>query len=203
MLLMRSCLLLLTLLLSSSLLAGGYSTLSNRVAPVVAADKIEVTSIFSYGCPFCYQLETLLEAWAVGLPDDVQVVHLPAVFNPQWEHLARAYYVMEGLEITDQAHMRLFDRIHQDKANLNSQRALRNFFADLGVSAEEVDDLYSSFGVNSAIQRDTARLGSFRVSGVPALVVDGRYVIDGRSAGGLDKMLQVADQLIEQVRKQR
>ncbi len=203
MLLIRSCLLLVTLLLSSSLLASGYSTLNEPVRPQVAADKVEVTSIFSYTCPFCYQLEPQLETWALGLDDDVELVYLPAAFNAQWEHLARAFYIMDALDIKDQAHMALFDRIHQDRANLNSQRALRNFFADFGIDGQEVDRLYSSFGVESQLNRDKSRLRAYRITGVPALVIDGRYVVDGNSAGSLSNMLRVAEDLIEQVRQQR
>lgn len=201
--LLRTGLLLLTIGFSSHLLANGYTTLNDRVRPQVSSEKIEVTSIFSYTCPYCYQLEPQLETWAAGLADDVEVVHLPAAFNSQWEHLARAYYIMDALEITNQAHMSLFDKIHQERANLGSQRALRNFFADFGVTGEEVDQLYSSFGVESRVRQDKSRLRSYRVTGVPALIIDGQYVVDGNSAGSLSNMLRVADDLIEQVRSNR
>jgi len=200
---LRTVLLLLLVAFSTSLLADSYTTLNDRVRPQVGSDKIEVTSVFSYTCPYCYQLEPQLEAWAAGLADDVEVVHLPAAFNSQWEHLARAYYIMDALDIKDQAHMALFDKIHQEKANLGSQRALRNFFADFGVDGEEVDQLYSSFGVESRVRQDKSRLRSYRISGVPALVIDGQYIVDGNSAGSLSNMLRVADDLIEQVRANR
>jgi len=199
----RTCLLFLTLSLSGGLLAQGFTTLNDRVRPQVSSDKIEVVSIFSYTCPFCYQLEPQLENWSAQLPDDVEVVHLHAAFNSQWEHLARAHHIMDALEITDQAHMALFDKIHQQRANLGSQRALRHFFADFGVSGEEVDQLYSSFGVESRVRQEKSRLRSYRVTGVPALVIDGQYVVDGNSAGSLSNMLEVASELINEVRSQR
>ncbi|WP_404415514.1 thiol:disulfide interchange protein DsbA/DsbL [Marinospirillum sp.] len=201
--LLRTGLLLLLVSLSGNLLADGYKTLDDRVRPQVNSDKIEVTAIFSYTCPYCYQLEPQLQTWSESLPDDVEVVHLPAAFNAQWEHLARAYYILDALDMTEQAHMALFDRIHQDNANLGSERALRNFFADFGVSGEEVDQLYSSFGVESRVKQDTARLRNYKVTGVPALVIDGQYVVDGNSAGSLGNMLKVADDLIAQVRANR
>lgn len=199
----RICLLFVALSLSGSLLAQGFTTLNDRVRPQVSSEKIEVVSVFSYTCPFCYQLEPQLETWSTQLPDDVEVVHLHAAFNSQWEHLARAYYIMDALDITDQAHMALFDKIHRDNANLSSQRALANFFADFGIEADEVDQLYSSFGVESQVRRDTSRLRAYRITGVPALVVDGQYVIDGNSAGSLSAMLEVADEVIDKVRSQR
>ncbi|SFC30550.1 thiol:disulfide interchange protein DsbA [Marinospirillum celere] len=203
MFLFRALLLSLIAILSSNAIAEGYTTLNERVRPQVGGDKIEVTSIFSYTCPFCYQLEPQIEIWALDLAEDVELVHLPASFNAQWEHLARGYYIMEALDLTEQAHMALFDKIHQDRANMGSQRALRNFFADFGVDGDEVDSLYSSFGIESQIRQDKSRLRSYRVTGVPALIVDGQYVIDGNSAGSLENMLRVADERIESVRNSR
>lgn len=199
----RSLLLILLTLACTPLFAQGYKTLSDRVPVHVKADQIEVTAIFSYTCPYCYQLEPQLLAWSEKQPADVKVVHLPAAFNAQWEHLARGYYIMDALEITDKAHMAMFDAIHRDKTNLGSQRAMNQFFERFGIKAEETESLYSSFGVESRLRQDTARLRGYRVTGVPALVVDGRYVIDGNSAGSLPNMLKVADQLIEQVRASR
>ncbi len=183
--------------------AQGYTTLNERAPVQVAADKIEVTSVFSYTCPYCYQLEPLVQTWSTQQKDDVEVVYLPAAFNKQWEHLARAHYIMDALNITEQAHMPMFNAIHQENANLASQRALENFFERYGVESAKTNQLYTSFGVESRLRQDISRLKAYRITGVPALVIDGRYVIDGNSAGSLSNMLKVADQLIEEIRKNR
>lgn len=199
---LRSLVLMLSMV-SLPLFAQGYITLSDRAPLQVAADKIEVTSVFSYTCPYCYQLEPLLQTWSSKQDSDVQVVHLPAAFNKQWEHLARAYYIMDALKLSEQAHMPLFNAIHQENANLASQRALEQFFARYGVEAKQVNQLYSSFGVESRLRQDIARLKAYRITGVPALVIDGRYVIDGNSAGSLANMFKVADQLVNEIRSKR
>ncbi|WP_162299668.1 thiol:disulfide interchange protein DsbA/DsbL [Marinospirillum perlucidum] len=202
--LMRRCFLLIAfLLLTGPVFAEGYTTLGDRVRPQVADDKIEVTAIFSYTCPHCYRLEPQLEAWAQTLPEDVELVRLPASFNQQWEHRSRAYYIMEALGIFEEAHMPFFHAIHRDGQNMGSVDALSEFFADYGVSAQEVEDTYSSFGVDRRVQRDTARLRNFGVASVPTLIVDGQYQVDGRSAGSLSNMIRVADQLIQEVRSNR
>lgn len=196
-------LLLMLCLVSFQALAQGYTTLSNRAPLQVAADKIEVTSVFSYTCPYCYQLEPLVQAWSTQQAADVELVYLPAAFNKQWEHLARAHYIMDALNLTEQAHLPLFNALHQENVNLSSQRALGKFFERYGIESEKTSQLYTSFGVESRLRQDIARLRAYQVTGVPALVIDGRYVIDGNSAGGLANMLKVADQLIEEIRKNR
>jgi len=190
-------------LLSLELFAQGYTTLKDQAPLQAAPDKIEVTAVFSYTCPYCYQLEPLLQTWEAQQKADVEVVHLPAAFNKQWEHLARAHYIMDALDLTDKAHMALFNAIHQENANLGSQRALGKFFERYGIENETVNKLYTSFGVESRLRQDLSRLRAYHITGVPALVIDGRYVIDGKSAGGLAKMLTVADELIADLRKSR
>lgn len=200
--LFRSLLLLLCFF-SLEAFAQGYTTLNERAPVQVTADKIEVTSVFSYTCPYCYQLEPLVQAWSTQQKDDVEVVYLPAAFNKQWEHLARAHYIMDALNITEQAHMPMFNALHQENTNLASQRALEKFFERYGVESAKTNQLYTSFGVESRLRQDISRLRAYRITGVPALVIDGRYVVDGNSAGSLSNMLKVADQLIEEIRKNR
>ncbi len=199
----RGLVLLAVSLLASQAMAQGYTTLKNPAPLQVAADKIEVTAVFSYTCGYCYQLEPPLQTWTLKQQADVQIVKLPAAFNKQWEHLARAYYIMDALNLTEQAHMGLFNAIHQENANLGSQRALGNFFERYGIKSEQTEQLYTSFGVDSRLRQDLARLKAYRITGVPALVIDGRYVINGQSAGSLENMLVVADKLINEIRNTR
>lgn len=199
----RGLVLLVVSLVTSQVMAQGYTTLKDPAPLQVAADKIEVTAVFSYTCGYCYQLEPQLQVWALKQQADVQIVKLPAAFNKQWEHLARGYYIMDVLNLTEQAHMALFNAIHQQNANLASQRALGNFFEQYGIKSDQTEQLYTSFGVESRLRQDVARLKAYRITGVPALVIDGRYVIDGNSAGSLENMLVVADKLINQIRESR
>lgn len=200
---LRGLVLLLVSFIALPAMAQGYTTLNERAPLQVAAEKIEVAAVFSYTCPYCYQLEPLLQTWMLKQQADVQVVHLPAAFNKQWEHLARAYYIMDALNLTQQAHLPLFNAIHQEKTNLSSQRALEVFFERYGIKKDQVNQLYTSFGVESRLRQDIARLKTYRLTGVPALVIDGQYVIDGNSAGSLENMLKVAEQLIIEIRKTR
>ena len=77
---------------------------------------------------------------------------------------------------------------------------IAEFFSNYGVSEEEAKDALTSFGVKSQINRAHATMRAYKLMGVPALVVDGRYVITPSSAGSLENMPQIASALIEQVR---
>lgn len=194
-----------TLLLSLPAWAQGYTQLAQPVETQVAASKIEVAVIFSYICPFCFELEPLLQAWTLQQAEDVEVVHLPAAFNSTWEHFARAYYIAEALDQLEPLHMALFEAFHvkNQRQTLGSMAGLQRFFARYGIDEQSVASLYHSFSIDNQLRRDSARLREAQIRAVPILMIDGRYLIDGRSAQGLHNIPGVADQLIERIRQQR
>jgi thiol:disulfide interchange protein DsbA len=54
--------------------------------------------------------------------------------------------------------------------------------------------------VNSQMKRGDQRIRSFKIGGVPTLIINGKYVVDATSAGSQEGMLEVADYLIKQER---
>ena len=159
--------------------------------------------MFSYTCGYCFQLEPRLATWQKTLPEDVKVYRLHAAFNKQWEHFARAHYVMDALQLTEEAHWPFFLAIHEQNANLASQQAVNRFFANYQVESSKVEGLYTSFGVNNRVAQDLTHLRHYKITGVPALVINGKYVINGETAGGLPQMLEVASKLITQLRENK
>ena len=53
-----------------------------------------------------------------------------------------------------------------------------------------------SFSVESGVQRSIVMQGRYALRGVPALIVNGRFLVSGSTAGGYPKVLEVADALI-------
>jgi thiol:disulfide interchange protein DsbA len=53
------------------------------------------------------------------------------------------------------------------------------------------------------VKQAEARARSYKVTGTPEMVVDGKYHISARLAGGQPEMLKVADYLIAKIRAER
>jgi thiol:disulfide interchange protein DsbA len=168
--------------------------------PTSSGDRIEVLELFWYGCPHCYDLEPELAAWASKQPGDVAFVRVPAILGPSWELMARGYYTAELLGVLDQIHQPLFERMHKQKKPIRTPAELRDFFIQQGVSAEDFDNTFASFAVVTKTNRARQAPRMYGISGVPALVVNGKYLATARLAGGNAKMLEVVDYLIEQER---
>lgn len=192
-----------TLAMAAPVAGEDYEVLDSPVKTSVDEGQIEVTEVFWYGCPHCYNLEEPLNAWVADLPDDVTFQRVPATMGETWVKHARAFYAAEQLGILDEIHSDFFDAIHQEGEQLTEPDQIAAFFSDYGVSEEEARDALNSFGVKSQVNQAHAKVRAYQLMGVPALVVDGRYVITPGSAGSLANMPQIADALVEQVRNEQ
>lgn len=195
--------LLLLLLLFSSLLKAepetdiGYETIT-PAQPTQNPDKIEVIEFFWYGCPHCYTLEPLLEEWVKNLPDNVQFIRQPAVFNKVYGQHAKAYFTAEALGVVDKVHADFFDAIQNKKQKLTSEDQLAEFFAAHGVDEKEFRAAYNSFLVDTKMRQASSMGPRYGITGVPALIINGKYKTNGRLAKSHENMIKVTNQLIEQ-----
>jgi len=200
-LLMMSMSLLATLSWAQEYREGEHYFKLDYPVKTVAEDKIEVVEAFGYPCPHCNSFEPLLEKWRSQQGEDVAFVGLPVVFGRSWEPLARAYYVAELSGKIEDTHQAMFDAVHLQRKRFRSVEDLADFYVPLGIEKEKFIKLYDSFAVNMKLKQGESRLRSYGITGVPAMVVNGKYRITAGSAGGHEEMLKVVDYLIEQERK--
>ncbi|HEC13545.1 MAG TPA: thiol:disulfide interchange protein DsbA/DsbL [Acidiferrobacteraceae bacterium] len=176
-----------------------YAVLS-QPQPVDAEKKIEVRELFWYGCPHCFNLEPILNAWIKKKPKDVAFVRTPAVLRKDWAPLARAFYTFEALGVTNQLHGKLFDAIHLRKQHLNSANSIADFAAKNGIDRDKFLNTYKSFGVDSAFRKAQILGRKYEADGVPTIIVDGRYRTTATMAGSHEQLMQVVDFLVNKSR---
>lgn len=178
---------------------GKYQKVENP-QPVAVPGKIEVMEVFLYSCPHCYSLEPLIEQWQQSLPEDVNFVRLPAVFRDDSVPYAKAYYIMELLKLGKGTHGALFSRIHKNQQNLNDPVALQKFFTLEGVEKEKFEENYNSFTIDLLVRKAAELTRGYRISAVPTIVVNGKYLVTANLAGGQEQMIKVVDELIAKER---
>jgi thiol:disulfide interchange protein DsbA len=162
------------------------------------ASKVEVVEVFSYACVHCFNFDPMIESWKERQDENVDFFRLPAIFSADWELLAQSFYAAESLGVTDQVHMPMFEGIHVKNQDLRRVPLLVDLFeSSADVSEEDFNTAYNSFSVRSRVQQAKAKGRAYRVTGVPSLVVNGKYLIDGRMAGSNTKMLEVVDYLVK------
>lgn len=160
-------------------------------------DKIEVREFFWYGCPHCYKMESFLKPWLVNKPKDVEFIRTPGVLNRNWEVHARAFYAVQSLGFLEKTHNDLFDAIHNKKRKLDTQKALAEFYKGYGVDTKTFNKKYKSFDVTTEIRQADALARVYRLMGVPAVIINGKYVTNAKQAKSYERWMQVVDYLID------
>jgi len=175
-----------------------------RLTPPVATSspgKIEVIEFFWYGCPHCNAFEPALDAWSKALPADVAFRRVPAAFNESWVPHQRIFYALESLDLLGTMHRKVFYAIHAQRMRLDKPADITAFMAANGVDAAKFGQAYDSFSVQSKVRQATQLTNAYKIDGVPALGVQGRFYTSGPLAGSNERSLLVADYLIERSRK--
>lgn len=198
---MNKILVSLLLCFSSLTFAGeGYETVT-PAQPTQNADKIEVIEFFWYGCPHCYSLEPAMNAWLKNKPANVEFIRQPAVFSELWGKHAKIFFTAEALGVTEKVHADLFDAIQNKKQSLTSEDELAQFFAAHGVKDADFRAAFGSFLVDAKMRQAESMAARYGITGVPGLIVNGKYRVTAKAANGQANMLNVVNQLIEQESK--
>jgi len=178
-----------------------YVKLSQPVA-VTGGGKIEVVEFFWYGCPHCNDFEPMLESWAKKLPADVLFRRVPVAFRdePFGAH-QRIYYALETMGLVEAMHRKVFYAIHNDRMKLDKPADIAAFMGKNGVDSAKFLDVFNSFAVQTKARQAKQLSESYKIDGVPALGVHGRFYTSGSLAGSPDRALVVADFLVQQIRK--
>ncbi len=169
--------------------------------PTDTGNKVEVVEIFSYMCGHCNDFEPKVAAWVKQLPPDTQFRRMPVVFGrASWETMARSYYALEALGEIEKIHPKIFAAIHDDNIILQQKDVLTDWIEKQGLDRKKFSAAYDSFSMGGKIQRSNQRAQSYGITGVPSMVIDGKYMISTAQSGNYENMLKTADELLKQVR---
>jgi thiol:disulfide interchange protein DsbA len=179
-----------------------YTVINPPIPTDSPSGKIEVVEFFWYECPHCYELEPVLEKWIAKLPQDVEFRRVPATFNERWNISARVFFALESMGLLAKLHKPLFDAIHKDRLKVTDERQLNDWLQRQGVDTAKFQATYKSFAVESRLKRSQQLVGASKIDGVPALLVNGRYLVAaGGTVGSHERMVAIADSLIAESRK--
>ena len=159
-------------------------------------DKIVVTELFWYGCPHCFRFEPYAEKWKKTLADDVVFEQNPSVLNASWATHARAYYALKLIGQLDLVHAQIFNAIHIKNKRLSNRESIASFVAKFGVDEKQFKDAFNSFPVETKLRKNGKKERQYGVSGVPAIIINGKYITSGSLAGSYSRMLKIMDYLI-------
>ena len=180
-----------------------YLLLEKPAATEAPAGKIEVVEFFWYSCPHCNRFEPQLEEWLKKLPKDVSFRRAPVAFKPDFEPQQRLYFVLESMGKLQELHKKVFYAIHVEKQTLNTAEQVAEWAEKQGLNKAKFVEAYNSFPVVTRVRKATQLQEAYKVDGVPALGIAGRYYTSGALAQTMERALVVTDYVLETIRKTR
>lgn len=181
-----------------------YTVIPNGKPLTPAKGKVVVEEFFNYACPACNAFEPLFAPWVAKLPSWVKVDYVPAAFRPAFVPYAKAFYAAQALGLVKKTQQAVYNAIHKTHKLPGEgmeihDKTIAAFYAHYGVSAKTFLETMHSAAVARKLRLATRHLQQSKVMGTPSLLIDGRYLVRGRTYYG---KLWIAHVLIEKVHKQ-
>jgi protein dithiol oxidoreductase (disulfide-forming) len=179
-----------------------YVRLSQPLPTGAGPGKLEVIEFFWYGCPHCNAFEPALEAWVKQLPADVSFRRVPVAFRaePYGTH-QRIFFALDTLGLVGTMHRKVFYAIHRDRLALDKPADIAAFMGSNGVDAARFMEAFNSFGTQTHVRQANQLVDGYKIDGVPALGIHGRFYTSGPLAGDNERSLAVTDFLLQRLRK--
>jgi thiol:disulfide interchange protein DsbA len=177
-----------------------FRTLKAPAPTDAEAGKIEVVEFFWFGCPHCYSLEPIINAWAKKQPPDVVFRRQHVPFR-EVKH-QQLYFTLQAMgQDNEKVLAAVFAAIHQQRKRMLDPKEMVEVLAPVGVDAKAFNDAFNSFGVRTRQQRANKLADAYELDGVPAIGVNGKYITAPSLAGSNEAALRVVDELIARERK--
>ncbi|MFK7993448.1 MAG: thiol:disulfide interchange protein DsbA/DsbL [Granulosicoccus sp.] len=159
------------------------------------SDKVEVIEYFWFGCPHCFSFEPAINAWKDNKPDYVEFVREAPPLNPSWEAHSRAFYASELMGVSDQFFEPMFNAIHVDRRALRSPKQIVKFVGELGIDADKFGKTMDSFATNTKINQAMQMAAGAGLTGVPSIVINGKFRTGASLAGSHEGIINVINEL--------
>ncbi len=168
------------------------------IPAATSSSQKSVLEFFSYGCPWCFELEKSVEALQKSLPKDISFQRIPVTFEQNWTLYAKAFYTAKALKQEATLTPLLFQAIQKDDT-LNTSQEMIEFFIKHGAKEAFVTSAFESSPTMNALVKNGAKLmRKYQVYGVPAFVVNQRYKTDlVMVKGDKEKLIALVKYLID------
>lgn len=170
-----------------------YRRITPQVPTSTQEGKTEVVELFWYGCPHCFDLEPHIVKWLKTKPETIEFVRMPATLNPRWITHARTFYALELMGELEQIHPKLYSAMHNQGRKLRDLKSITRFLNQQGVDEDSFLAAYNSLAVQTKLRRAMQLNKQYAATGVPAAVVNGKYLTSASMAGGYDQLFKIVE----------
>ena len=158
-----------------------------------------VTEFFSFYSPHCNTLEPMIQKMKKQLPNNakLQKKHVSFMGGSMGIFMAKAFASSIILGVDSKITPVLFNRIHGMKKPPRDEAELRQILIDEGIKAEDYDAIFNNFAVNSMVNRFNKAFQDSGLTGVPAVVVNNKYLLQTNKIKSADEYFELVNFLLK------
>ena len=134
---------------------------------------------------------------------------LPVMWGPVHRAHAKLYYTLQVLGKEEELHSAVMQEVQVNNNMLASNDPIETeqmqmqFARRHGIKEEDFRKAYTSFAVETNLQRAEQLTRRYRVEGVPFFVINGKYTADVGSAGGQAQLIALINDLVAREQKKQ
>lgn len=180
--------------LSSAAVSANEPRAGVHYRAIETAQSDQNIQFFSLGCRHCYRFEDALANW----DHKESVERVPLHFDKkQWIHYAKVYFALKDGNFTDDIIPVLFNEIHRNHDRELSLQTVAKLFDMSDKQAQNLKTAYRSDRIQKQVDEAASLAQQYRVTGVPAMVIQGKYVTDAAMTRGIHGLMRVSDYLYD------
>lgn len=175
--------------------AGRYKSIDPPLN-TSSAESVEVLEFLWLGCPHCYALEPNMIAWENNMPSNVNFVREAPPLNPSWEQHSRGFYAAQLMGHEAEFVEAMFTAIHQNKKRMRNPNDIAELASGLGMDEGKFLKTMKSFAVQTKMNQATQLARGASITGVPSIVINGKYLTSASLAGGNAGIIDVINEMV-------
>ncbi len=152
----------------------------------IAAQPNEVHEFFWYGCPACKATEPLMNKLKDN--ETLKVTVNASLLNQNWVFDAVIFQAFKHFNVLEKAHPAYFEA--RQNGTVKDQASFETFLAEQGVDKAKFEAYSQSDELKATLDASFAVESKLNSTGVPTLVVGGKYVLLNRGFNSTEQMEQ-------------
>ncbi|USD65318.1 thiol:disulfide interchange protein DsbA/DsbL [Vibrio sp. SCSIO 43136] len=188
-----------TLLLSLSSVAANFQPGEHyQVLETRHTRSPMVTELFSFYCPHCFTMEPIIKGLKAQLPANAKFekAHVSFMGGEMGTLMSKAYATMVSLKVEEFMVPAMFEQVQVKQKPPQTAQEMRAFFVANGVDGNKFDAAFNGFAVDSMVRRYDQQFKNADLKGVPAVVVNNKYLVKAGSVSSAEEYHQLVNFLL-------
>lgn len=163
-----------------------------EISSNLALSQYEFVQFFSFSCHHCFRFEMETNSLSSVKKNYTKIKRIPVSFGKEeLEKYAKFYLTLENLGLEDTYYKKIFEDIHIYRNKEFDLQGICNRLNMGPTLTKKVKQIYHSQTILKIFEETQEIIEQYRISGVPALAIDNKYVTNAAMTRGTKQLYSI------------